>query len=176
VEQELLVPFVRCRYEGHSNNDPIEGAMDEDRVKDGTDRGDTREEDSTPVKPPKRRRRKWPFVILGIVVVLPILIAILWTEISLNWSYSSGKRAGYIQKFSKKGWVCKTWEGEIAMVNMPGAAQERFSFSVRDDSVAAQINRLMGSHVSITYEQHRGVPTRCFGETEYWVTWVSAVP
>jgi hypothetical protein len=174
VEQEPLVPFVRCRQEGQSNNDPVEGAMDEDRVKDET--GGAREEDSTPAKPPKRRRRKWPFVLFGIVVGLPILIVVLWTAISLSWSYSSGKRAGYIQKFSKKGWVCKTWEGEIAMVNMPGAAQERFSFSVRDDSVAAKINRLMGSHVSITYEQHRGVPTRCFGETEYWVTEVSAVP
>jgi hypothetical protein len=155
---------------------PIEGAMDEDRTKNETDQGGAPEADSPPPKAPKRRRRKWPFVLFGIVVVLPILIAVIWTVISLNWSYSSGKRAGYIQKFSKKGWVCKTWEGEIAMVNMPGAAQERFSFSVRNDSVAAQINRLMGSHVSITYEQHRGVPTRCFGETEYWVTEVSAVP
>jgi hypothetical protein len=94
----------------------------------------------------------------------------------LHWTYSSGERAGFVQKFSHKGWLCKTWEGEIAMVNMPGAAQERFAFTVRDDSVANVITRLMGSRVALTYEQHRGVPGSCFGDTEYYVTAAKAVP
>jgi hypothetical protein len=109
-------------------------------------------------------------------VVLPVLLIALWTTITMNWSYSRGERAGYIQKFSDKGWLCKTWEGELAMVNMPGAAQEKFAFSVRNDSVAHEITRLMGSRVALTYEQHRGVPLRCFAETEYYVTGVKAVP
>jgi hypothetical protein len=115
-------------------------------------------------------------MLFGIFVILPVLLVVLWTTIALNWTYSSGDRAGYIQKFSDKGWLCKTWEGELAMVNVPGAAQEKFLFSVRSDSVAHEITRLMGSRVALTYEQHRGVPLRCFAETEYYVTGVKAVP
>jgi len=36
--------------------------------------------------------------------------------ITLQVVYSDGERVGYIQKISRKGWVCKTWEGELAMV------------------------------------------------------------
>lgn len=123
----------------------------------------------------KRTRRKWPYIVFGVVVVLPASIFAAWTAITLNWSYSVGERSGYMQKFSRKGWVCKTWEGEIAMVNMPGAAQERWAFSVRDDDVAAQIEKLMGARVALTYAQHVGVPGTCFGETEYFITAVKAV-
>jgi hypothetical protein len=123
-----------------------------------------------------RHRRPWGPILFGIFVILPILLIALWTTIALNWAYSRGNRAGYVQKFSDKGWLCKTWEGELAMVNMPGVSQEKFAFSVRDDSVAQQITRLMGSRVSITYEQHRGIPLRCFGDTEYFVTAVKPVP
>jgi ABC-type phosphate/phosphonate transport system permease subunit len=143
-----------------------------DAVREGTNGGRA----ETTVSPPPTRRWKWK--LLGLfLLLLPLLVFAAWTAIMLHWpAYSSGNRAGYIQKFSHKGWVCKTWEGEIAMVNMPGAAQERFSFSVRDDSVAREITRLMGSRVSLTYEQRRGIPTRCFGETEYFVTAVKPVP
>lgn len=125
--------------------------------------------------PARKPRRLWPFKLFGIVVAAPFLLIAAWTAITLSWSYSRGERAGFIQKFSEKGWICKTWEGEIAMVNMPGAAQERFAFSVRSDSVAKEITRLMGSRVSLTYDQHRGVPGSCFGETDYFVTGVKAV-
>jgi hypothetical protein len=131
---------------------------------------------SPPVEKRPPRKRRWGVMLFGIFVILPILLVALWTTIALNWSYSSGERAGYIQKFSNKGWFCKTWEGELAMVNMPGAAQEKFPFSVRSDSVAHEITRLMGSRVSLTYEQHPGVPLRCLAETEYFVTGVKAVP
>ena len=126
--------------------------------------------------PTPRRRRKWPYVVFAIVFVFPLLAFATWSAAALHWSYSKGNRAGFIQKFSQKGWLCKTWEGELAQVNMPGAAQEKFLFSVRDDSVAVVLNRLMGSRVSITYEQHPGLPSRCFGETEYFVTGVRALP
>ncbi len=131
---------------------------------------------TTPPPPPSpRKRARWPFLVASLLLV-PLLLAVAWTAITLTYAYSRGERAGFIQKFSQKGWVCKTWEGELAMVNMPGAAQERFAFSVRSDSVAKQITSLMGSRVSLTYEQHRGVPTRCFGETDYYVTAVHPVP
>jgi hypothetical protein len=125
--------------------------------------------------PPRRRRRKWPWILLGAVVVVPALLLTAWTAITLNWSYSSGTRTGYIQKFSKKGWVCKTWEGEIAMINVPGAMQERFAFTVRDDSLAAVINRYQGQRVVIEYDQHLGIPSSCFGDTQYFVKGVRAL-
>lgn len=123
-----------------------------------------------------QRKRRWGVTLFGIFVILPILLIALWTTIALNWSYSMGDRAGYVQKFSKKGWLCKTWEGEIAMVNMPGQAQEKFAFSVRDDSVAREITKLMGNRVSITYQQHPGIPLKCFGDTEYFVRAVKPAP
>ena len=129
-----------------------------------------------PSAPRTRRKRPWGPILFGIFIILPILLLVLWTTIALNWSYSRGERAGYVQKFSDKGWLCKTWEGEIAMVNMPGQAQEKFAFSVRNDSIAREITRLMGNRVAITYEQHPGIPLRCFGDTEYFVTAVKAVP
>ena len=150
--------------------------MEDDRVRDHTVQGDVRDTGATPVKTDKRRRRRWPLIAFGVVVVVPALMLAAWTAITLHWTYSSGERAGFIQKFSQKGWVCKTWEGEIAMVNMPGAAQERFSFTVRDDSVAKEVTRLMGTRVALDYQQHRGVPSTCFGETDYYVTGVKAVP
>ena len=119
---------------------------------------------------PPRPRRKWPWVLgLGILVV-PAAIVALWTWITLSFAYSTGDRAGYVQKLSRKGWICKTWEGELAMANIPGAMPEIFKFSVRDESVAAHLTQTMGQRVSISYAQHKGVPTSCFAETEYYVT------
>ncbi len=150
--------------------------MDDDRVADDKDRSVTGDEATPPAPPPRKTRRRWPFMVLGVVVVVPALLLALWTVIALNWSYSEGTRAGYIQKFSKKGWLCKTWEGELAIGNIPGSVPQLFLFSVRDDSVAAEITRQMGPRVSLTYEEHRGVPTSCFGETSYFVTGAKAVP
>jgi hypothetical protein len=147
--------------------------MDEELPRD-----DAAPQDTAPPPPEPRppRKRHWGVTLFGIFVILPILLVALWTTIALNWSYSRGERAGYIQKFSEKGWICKTWEGEIAMVNMPGQAQEKFAFSVRNDSIAKEITRHMANRVSITYEQHPGIPLRCFGETDYFVTGVRPVP
>lgn len=114
---------------------------------------------------------------LGLLLVLPVLLALAaaYTWIVLSWSYSDGERAGYVQKFSRKGWVCKTWEGELAMVALPGSMPEIFRFTVRDDAVAAQINAQMGKRVALSYEQHVGIPSVCFGDTEYFVVKVHAV-
>jgi hypothetical protein len=98
----------------------------------------------------------------------------LYVFAAYTYTYSSGERAGYIQKISKKGWVCKTWEGEIAMVNLPGAMSEVFRFTVRDDKIAAEINSLAGRRVSLVYEQHLGLPS-CLGDTEYFITAVRPI-
>jgi len=112
--------------------------------------------------------------IVGILLV-PVAGFCIYTWITLTWSFSKGERAGYIQKLSKSGWVCKTWEGEMAMVTMPGAIPEKFLFSVRDDKVAELINKAAGKRVVLMYEQHKGVPTNCFGETEYFIVNVKAI-
>ena len=109
------------------------------------------------------------------IMIVSILLFAAYTWIALHWSYSSGERAGYVQKFSHKGWVCKTWEGELAMVSMPGTMSEKFAFSVIDDAVSAKINQNLGKRVSLTYEQHIGVPSSCFAETQYFVTNVRIV-
>jgi hypothetical protein len=141
---------------------------DETRDDDATPGGDAGAVTDAPEQP-RRRRRKWPWIVVGLFLFVPALLLTAWTAITLNWDYSSGTRAGYVQKFSKKGWLCKTWEGEIAMVNVPGAAQERFAFTVRNDSVARLINNAQGQRVVIDYDQHLGIPSSCFGETQYFV-------
>lgn len=116
----------------------------------------------------------------GIGVILLILIVVLglpaaWLTFAWNWSYSKGDRAGWVQKFSEKGWLCKTWEGELALVSMPGAIPEKFQFTVWNDEVATRINKLMGKRVSLTYEQKVGLPSSCLGETRYYVVDVHSV-
>jgi hypothetical protein len=102
------------------------------------------------------------------------LLGVLYFLVVLNWSYSSGERAGWIQKLSHKGWVCKTWEGELALVSLPGTSTvEKFVFTVRDERVAAELTAVMGTRVSLHYEQKVGLPTSCFGETRYYITHVT---
>lgn len=115
-------------------------------------------------------------VLFGLSFIALILVgfaAYVW--IALHWNYSEGERAGFMQKLSHKGWLCKTWEGELSLVALPGVAPEKFNFSVRDDTIAQQINAVVGQRISLTYEQHKGLPTSCFGETEYFVTAVKVV-
>ena len=109
---------------------------------------------------------------LCIAIGAIIAVVALWTVFTLTWSYSDGDRAGYVQKLSKRGWICKTWEGEMAMVTMPGTVAEKFYFTVRDDAVAAEINATVGNRVTLSYEEHKWIPFSCFGDTGYYVTHV----
>ena len=113
--------------------------------------------------------------IRGIVRIVVVAVLALggYALAVIFWSYSTGERAGWVQKLSSKGWLCKTWEGEMAMVSMPGTTTEKFLFTVWDDDVAEQINKVMGKRVSLHYEEKVGIPTSCFGETRYYVTKVS---
>jgi hypothetical protein len=116
--------------------------------------------------------------ILSSLILILVLLAVMfigYVWVALHWSFSKGERVGYIQKISQKGWVVKTWEGELQMLPVPGAVPDKFVFSVREDSVAQKINGAVGKKVSVYYEQHKGVPTTLFGETEYFVTDVKVV-
>lgn len=112
--------------------------------------------------------RKALIAILGLIVLSGLIFA-AYVWISLSWSYSTGERAGLMQKISRKGWLCKTWEGELLLTSMPGAIPEKFEFTVRDDELANQLVQHTGQRLVLTYAQHKGVPSSCFGDTEYFV-------
>jgi hypothetical protein len=133
----------------------------------------------SPAPEPKRgfARRQWGKLAITAVILVPSLVFTIWAGLALSYTYSSGMRVGFVQKFSKKGWLCKTWEGELAMVNIPGALSQIFTFSVRSDSVAAAINEAMSKgRLELQYDEHRGVPNSCFGETPYFVKGVRSIP
>ena len=123
-----------------------------------------------------KSKMRWLLYAFLALVILPALGFAAWVWVTLNFSYSSGERAGQLQKISRKGWVCKTWEGEISMPTQPGVPPQIFPFSVRDTAVAEQLLKAAGQRVSLSYEQHVGVPTTCFGETDYYITRVQLLP
>ncbi len=106
--------------------------------------------------------------VLPLVVLL--LLAVLYFWVALAWSYSSGERAGWVQKLSHKGWICKTWEGELSLVSLPGTTPEKFLFTIWDDAVADRVTKAMGKRVTLHYEEKVGLPGSCFGETRHFVT------
>jgi hypothetical protein len=118
---------------------------------------------------------RFSLVVLSVLVLLGILFA-AYTWLVLTWSYSEGQRAGYVQKFSRKGWFCKTWEGELLLTTLPGVVPEKFEFTVRDEAVAEQLTANTGKRVVLTYSQHKGVPGSCFGDTEYFIDKLAVAP
>jgi len=116
--------------------------------------------------------KKWLIRIVVWGLAIAVIGTALYTYGSLHFAYSSGERVGFVQKVSKKGWICKTDEGELAMANVIGQPAQIFPFTVRDDAVAGQIDALAGHKVALKYEEHRGVPSTCFGETSYFVVGV----
>jgi hypothetical protein len=121
---------------------------------------------STPVAT-RPRRRSFRAYFWGSVIGALVLIA-LYTMFMLWWSYSEGERAGVLQKFSKRGWICKTYEGELALYVVGGIAPQIWNFSVRDPQVAEQLHKAVGQQVRLHYTEHPGLPTACFGETDYF--------
>ena len=128
-----------------------------------------------PPAPPAKKKHHRVRTIVLLIVLIPVVVVALWVWVALGYTYASGERAGYVQKISKKGWLCKTWEGELAMANLPGTMPQIFSFTVRNDSIANVLEQTIGKQVSVTYEQHRGLPTSCFGETEYFISRVNRI-
>jgi hypothetical protein len=111
-----------------------------------------------------RRARRWPYLL-----VLLLALSAAYTLLALWWSYSEGERVGVLQKLSRKGWVCKTFEGELALYVVSGVAPQIWSFTVREQKVADQLNRVLGERVRLHYSEHRGLPSSCFGDTRYFV-------
>jgi hypothetical protein len=133
--------------------------------------------DSTALPAPRAGflgRHRVKVLLLAAVVVVGGLLA-LYTFATLKFAYSSGERVGYVQKLSRKGWICRTWEGELAMSPVPGSPPQIFTFSIPDEAVAKQVSASEGKRVALHYEQKKGVPSSCFGETDYFITGVRTV-
>lgn len=124
---------------------------------------------------PSFLRRHWGKLTLATIVLVPAVGFTIWAGIALNFTYSAGDRVGYVQKLAKKGWICKTWEGEMQLSTIPGSAPTIFYFTVRNDSVAGEIIKHEGKQVSLHYNQHVGVPASCFGDTEYFITGIRVI-
>jgi len=130
--------------------------------------------------PTKRR-------VIAILVGATLIVvagAVGFTALTLSWAYSDGERSGTLLKISRKGWVCKTWEGELTMAlvasgavpgDQAGISTNTWAFSVRDDAIAEKLNAAAGKRVSLHYTEHKGVPSTCFGETPYFVDAVRLV-
>ena len=124
---------------------------------------------------PRARRGGFGAALVKVLLVA-ILLGAAWTWFTLSWSYSEGDRGGVLQKFSRKGWICKTYEGELAMYVVAGVAPQIWQFSTRDPEVAAALSRYVGERVQLHYTEHLGIPTSCFGETPYFVDRVTLAP
>ena len=126
--------------------------------------------DTPAAQKPSWRRRHWRLITFVLAIIVPLLLFAGWVGITLSYSYASEDVAGFVQKISRRGWLCKTWEGELAMANQPGAMPQIFKFTVRNDSLARVLENNLAKRVTVTYERHRGVPTSCFGETQDYIT------
>ena len=122
---------------------------------------------------PTKPRRRWP-ILLGLLLI-PLVLFTLYVGLAFSWSYSEGERAGILQKFSRRGWVCKTYEGELAMSIVPGVTPTIWEFSVRKDAVVPHLSAALGKRVVVHYSEHRGIPTTCFGHTAYFVDSVTVM-
>ena len=135
---------------------------------------------ATPVPPfaPRKSfaRRHWGKLTLLILLGVPAAGLVIWTAVAMLYTYSAGERAGFVQKMSTKGWVCKTWEGTLYTDIAKGFRSDSFNFTVRSDSIAHLVDSLSGKRVAVRYEQHVGLPTSCLGDTQYFVTGVRAIP
>jgi len=120
------------------------------------------------------RRHLW-LIVFGLITV-PTVLFTLYVGAAQKWSYSDGERAGALQKFSRRGWICKTYEGELAMSVVPGVAPTIWSFTVRDESVVPQLSAALGRRAVLHYTEHPGLPTTCFGHTAYFVDSVAVTP
>ncbi|MEO7998440.1 MAG: hypothetical protein ABI852_13400 [Gemmatimonadaceae bacterium] len=146
----------------HSGPDDGSSAADDASA---TDNGP----DSAPSAPRQSfKRRHWGKLLLLTLVMLPVVVFALWSVSTLNWSYSEGVRPGYVQKVSKKGYICKTWEG-VLYTDLKGFRSDSFQFTVRSDSIARLLQSLSGRQVSLDYQQHVGIPSSCFGDSEYFI-------
>ncbi len=110
---------------------------------------------------------------LYIFLLILFIIAGAYVYWKYSFTYSEGFRAGELQKFSHKGTIFKTYEGEMVLSSIQSAksvaiASEKFLFSVTDKRIAAKLDSLQGNFVTVHYTEKNGtLPWR--GESKYLV-------
>jgi hypothetical protein len=110
----------------------------------------------------KKKAKRYFYYVLALVVTL-IVVYVWW---SFFFTYSEGTRTGLLQKFSKKGNVFKTYEGELILSSVQSTknvalASDKFLFSVSDPEVALQLEKLQGKMVDVHYkEKNNTLPWR----------------
>ena len=119
--------------------------------------------------------RKWIIILIVVLVVINVIVLFIF-----NFTYSEGNRAGVLMKFSKKGYVFKTYEGELnigGVGNVSGTAQmnQVWLFSVRNQATADSLMTMEGKKVSLHYRQ---VLKNMWwdGETSYFVDGYKVLP
>lgn len=125
---------------------------------------------------PKRRFKLAKYLgILFFLIVAGCGIYVYW---KYYFTYSSGNRFGLLQKFSHKGNVFKTYEGELILSSVRGnfnvpLASEKFYFSVTKKDVANKLMNIQGKNITVHYkEKHGTLPWQ--GDTKYIVDSVQA--
>ncbi len=105
--------------------------------------------------------------ILGLIILTIVLLFAIWYTTVYFATYSEGVRSGELIKFSKKGVVFKTWEGEISQ-GISGA--QIFSFSVEDknENVIQKLEEFQGRYVKLKYKE-RFATISWLGDTKYFV-------
>jgi hypothetical protein len=123
--------------------------------------------------PVQKTRRKKGSKILSTILFIFLAVLVGFIFWKYYFTYSDGERFGLLQKFSRKGNIFKTYEGEMILSSVRGntnvaIASEKFYFSVGNKIIADQLMRLQGRSVTVHYKQKNGtLPWR--GESEYIV-------
>ncbi len=108
-------------------------------------------------------RKFFTYTVLLIILVFALYLAFLYYK-----PYSTGYRSGELIKFSKKGVIVKTWEGEISQ-GISGAQIFEFSVYRKDKDLIDKLNEYNGEYVKVKYDEHY----RKFfwwGDTRYFIT------
>ena len=106
-----------------------------------------------------RKKRFGRFLgILTIVIILALGGFIYW---KYYFVYSEGNRSGILQKFSYKGTIFKTYEGELILSSIRSTgnitlASEKFFFSVKNKDVAKKMENMQGHFVTLHYKMKNG--------------------
>jgi len=109
---------------------------------------------------------RWTMYILAILLISFVYFKYFFT-------YSEGYRAGLLQKFSNKGLIFKTYEGELILSSVSSTsnvaiASEKFQFSVLKKDISPMFDTLQGRNVIVHYYEKKGtVPWR--GDSRYIV-------
>ncbi|WP_074410147.1 MULTISPECIES: 6-phosphogluconate dehydrogenase [Aquimarina] len=105
--------------------------------------------------------------ILAILIIVILVLFAAWYAFIYYASYSEGTRSGELIKFSNKGVVFKTWEGEISQ-GISGAQIFSFSVESQKEDIIKKLEKFQGRYVKLKYKE-RFAKVSWLGDTKYFV-------